>query len=735
MTNGGASPDSPLNGLDLANLPEQEKRQLAVLLLWAISRARIGHDTTTRYLAEQVHLDDYLAPFANGNAAPDSADAWSAVRASTWWASDVPPDVPLGKAEIMRSNPAGGLALSRLSLVRDDFQCGEAVRTLIELLPTGRDRDDLLYGFALDQFVLELEEEAVTRPSWPGILDAELAAGNHQLADAAAVGDWEAVLETLDSSDVRSRSLVNTWRPGGVSMVTPLHQAAINGADVEVVERLIALGAWRSLADARGWLPVDLAILHGRSELVGALTPKVNREVEVALFRVLTYRLDKLLAEITKEDAVPRFRAPQVAVIAEVGGEIEFDLTGSGHFFRIFLEEGELLVEHNSAGSADDGIVYRLDGTGVVDTWENDPLEMTQAGEQETNGDCRSAEQVDRDRVDSEEAGPVEATNPVAASTLASVPEPPDADHEEHTQSLAGVRTLWSDLGDCAVTVVPQASVRKFNRERQHASEVFVVTVSEFKKGRRWESVSVTAANEEISDQTVAGKVWTNAVIVEFGGRNAQLMQNLRLVLEREAESGLGPGSHQDLLAAMGNRSGREVSERVRILWEKVHALAIEAGVEPQRGNTIKSTGPSSGSDVADARERRGASANDDASTGGEAHFVPPIRLSLESPYFSARADWDGDTIIVKAGSAARKATLESMPAESRSIRRDLLARGIIREVAGRYVFTRDCRFRSVSSAACLVAGRTAGGRAEWKDSQGRSINDLLGGPKFRRKV
>ncbi|WP_371607048.1 DUF4357 domain-containing protein [Dietzia sp. WMMA184] len=75
------------------------------------------------------------------------------------------------------------------------------------------------------------------------------------------------------------------------------------------------------------------------------------------------------------------------------------------------------------------------------------------------------------------------------------------------------------------------------------------------------------------------------------------------------------------------------------------------------------------------------------------------------------------------------------MPAESRSIRRDLLARGIIREVAGRYVFTRDCRFRSVSSAACLVAGRTAGGRAEWKDSQGRSINDLLGGPKFRRKV
>lgn len=734
MTNGGTSTASPLDGLDLVNLPELEQRQLAVLLLWAISRARIGHDTTTRYLAEQVHLDDYLAPFAESTGAIDSASAWSAVRASAWWASDVPPEVPLGKAEIVRSNPAGGLALNRLEMVRDDSQCGEAVRTLVELLPAGRDRDDLLYGFALDQFNLDLEDGAVIRPSWPGILDAELAAGSHELADAAAVGDWEAVLETLDSSDTRSRSLVNTWRPGGVSMVAPLHQAAINGADFEVVERLIELGAWRSLADSRGWLPVDLAILHGRSELVEPLVPELNREVEVALSRVLTYRLEKLLAEITKEDAVPRFRAPQVAVIAEVGGEIEFDLSGSGHFFRIFLEEGELLVEHNSAGSADDGIVYRLDGTGVVDTWENDPREVAQASKHQTKRNHQGVELAEQDKLDGERAGSAQTGNSDATSDSSLVLEPPNADHEEPTQALVGVRTLWSDLGDCAVTVVPQESIRKFNRERQHASEVLVVTVSEFKKGRRWESVSVIAPDEELSDQTVAGKVWTNAVVVEIGGGNAQLMQNLRLVLEREAESGLGPRSHQDLLAAMGNRSGREVSERVRTLWEKIHLLVTDARVEPRRGNATKPAGLASGSDVADARERRGASANSDASTGGEAHFAPPIRLSLESPYFSARADWDGDTIIVKAGSAARKATLESMPAESRSIRRDLLARGVIREVAGRYVFTRDCRFRSVSSAACLIAGRTAGGRAEWKDSQGRSINDLLGGPKFRKR-
>lgn len=724
----------PLDGFDLEQLTAVEQRQVAVLLLWAISRARMGHDTTTRFLSEQSELADYLSPFAD---LPDAASAWGTVRASDWWTSDVSANFPLRPSEVTRLNPAGGLALNLLDTARDDERCTEPVRSLAGLLPAGEARDDLLYGFALEHLVEREPEESSNRAGWPGILDADLARGSHELADAAAVGDWEAVLELLEPTKGKPGSLINTWRPGGVSMVTPLHQAAIKGAPVDVVEKLIEVGAWRSLCDSRGWLPVDLALLHGRSELVALLAPPAVDQRQSALVRALTYRLGKLLVEVMKEDAVPRFRAPQVAVITEVGGEIEFDLTGSGHRFNVFLEEGELLVEHISAGSDEGGVVYRLDGTGVIDTWENDSDEdrVPQVDPNvDTSANAPGVPGSDDVKPESRTSAGEKADAPEVA-TEPETPRPETPVSVEPTQTLSRPQTLWSEMSDCAITVVPHEAVRRFNRERKRTQDVVVVTVSEFKKGRRWESVVAVPPTEEISDQSVAGKRWSYALVIEFATGRDQLKANMRFVLEREAESGLGPQAHKDLLVAMQRRSGGELARQVGELWAQIHALAVSAHVEPQRANLPKPTlGSSLQTGVADARERRGASANPDASTGGEERFSPPVRLSLESSNFSARADWDGESIIVKSGSAARRATLESMPAESRAIRRDLLQRGILREVSGRYVFTRDCRFRSVSSAACLIAGRTAGGRVEWKDPQGRTINDLLGGPKFRKR-
>lgn len=732
MTNDASTFATPLDGFDLGSMTSAEQRQVAVLLLWAISRARIGHDKTTRYLSEQSDLDDYLAPFADVGETTDSAAAWAAVRASAWWASDVDRDVPLGRAEVLKINPAGGLPFHLADVARDDERCREVVRGIVELLPVGSARDDLLYDFALEQFVPESHQDVPGRPTWPGVLDANLAVGSHELANAASVGDWEAVLEILDAAGPRAATLVNTWRPGGVSMVALLHQAAIKGAPLAVTEQLIRLGTWKTLTDSRGWLPVELALLHGSTELVKVLEPRADEVKGAALMRVLNHRLGQLLGEITKEDSVPRFRTPQVPVIAEIGGEIDFDLSGSGHFFTIFLEEGELLVEHKSAGSDEGGVVYRVDSTGVVDTWEHDldddgevtqdPVELAPQAAPSTRASTPPTAEKAQGTDQADEAPPT--TGHEAESPAVSDPAP----------SLSGVRTYWSELGDCAITVVPRELIRKFNRDQKRASTVLVATVSDFKKGRRWESVTAVPQLEQISDETVAGQGWAYAVVVEVGAEKDLLKRNLRAVLEREAETGSGPESQQALLAAMANRHGRKIAQRVEKLWKQIHELAVSAAVDPQRGNAPNTNGGVPQSNVVDARERRGAGANPDASTGGEAHFDPPIRMELESSNFSARADWNGETIIVKSGSAARKATLESMPAESRAIRKNLLDRGVLRDVSGRYVFTQDCRFKSVSSAASLIAGRTAGGRVEWKDSQGQTINDILGGPKYRRR-
>ena len=73
------------------------------------------------------------------------------------------------------------------------------------------------------------------------------------VADAAKHYDWRLLLALLANHD----ELVNSARPDGWSLYAPLHQAAHGGAPVEVVVRLIGMGAWRTPRNARGERPVD----------------------------------------------------------------------------------------------------------------------------------------------------------------------------------------------------------------------------------------------------------------------------------------------------------------------------------------------------------------------------------------------------------------------------------------------------------------------------------------------
>jgi hypothetical protein len=76
-----------------------------------------------------------------------------------------------------------------------------------------------------------------------------------QLADAAKAYQWDKVLELLNQHP----HLVNSTRPGGTSLYTPLHQAANGNAPIPVVERLLALGASTTAATAKGERAIDIA--------------------------------------------------------------------------------------------------------------------------------------------------------------------------------------------------------------------------------------------------------------------------------------------------------------------------------------------------------------------------------------------------------------------------------------------------------------------------------------------
>ena len=83
---------------------------------------------------------------------------------------------------------------------------------------------------------------------------------------------------------------------------------------------------------------------------------------------------------------------------------------------------------------------------------------------------------------------------------------------------------------------------------------------------------------------------------------------------------------------------------------------------------------------------------------------------------------------VVKAGSKAVAEAVPSMAQHVRGmydVRQELIANGVMALDGGLYRFTQDYSFSSPSTAAAVVLGRSANGRIEWKDAQGRTLKEL----------
>jgi hypothetical protein len=119
---------------------------------------------------------------------------------------------------------------------------------------------------------------------WDGITRAETlnewaANARSALADAARAYNWPRVFELVSEH----REFINSCRPSGESLFAPLHQAAHAGAPVEVVHRLIEMGAWRTLQNARGERPVDVAERKAHHHLREVLEPVLKHRVPLGV--------------------------------------------------------------------------------------------------------------------------------------------------------------------------------------------------------------------------------------------------------------------------------------------------------------------------------------------------------------------------------------------------------------------------------------------------------------------
>lgn len=222
---------------------------------------------------------------------------------------------------------------------------------------------------------------------WLGVLlprdehNPALVRARDRLADAAKAGRWDVVFRLLDAdndadggadSDADgdggaswSAPGVNDWRVGGRTFFAPLHQAAWLGAPESVIRGLLDRGALRTLPDAHGRRPVDIAHERGHTHLAEVLTPTFVHPLLPATLESMTDRLAALVIETTASvlDPAVRIRHVDVAILAEAGTEIWFPIPGMYGGFRLALFRGRLHVESWSRVVGGSGRAHVLTAT------------------------------------------------------------------------------------------------------------------------------------------------------------------------------------------------------------------------------------------------------------------------------------------------------------------------------------------------------------------------------------
>ncbi|SIQ24930.1 protein of unknown function [Marinobacterium stanieri] len=105
----------------------------------------------------------------------------------------------------------------------------------------------------------------------------------------------------------------------------------------------------------------------------------------------------------------------------------------------------------------------------------------------------------------------------------------------------------------------------------------------------------------------------------------------------------------------------------------------------------------------------------------------PATRLYIKAPtkgiQGSGTESSQGFTVFE--GTDVSTEEVASVPTSVSQMRAKLLTAGVIAEMNGRLKFTQDYSFSSPSTAAGVVLGRSANGRLEWSDKNGRSLKEI----------
>jgi hypothetical protein len=106
-----------------------------------------------------------------------------------------------------------------------------------------------------------------------------------------------------------------------------------------------------------------------------------------------------------------------------------------------------------------------------------------------------------------------------------------------------------------------------------------------------------------------------------------------------------------------------------------------------------------------------------------EANLIRLAKLAKRVPLDVENKKNETEPTLSEAGRADMQVFLAHMLAKCQ----DLIDLGVLAQQGTDHALTQDYTFSSPSTAACVVLGRSANGRLEWKDAQGRALKVLQG--------